>query len=176
MLFKIYLALIFSCGFMGFLGRTALAQSDFNYLVCVSVETRTLFLHAAGGDQEILAAYPIGVPKRNYYQLPLYGEITSIEFNPTWYPTEATRRAYFKKYGVELPKIIAPGDPRNAMGKVKINLLLYGVTEPIKVHCTNDPESIGKKVSRGCIRMFNENGLELAYVLRKFKTKIIFRE
>lgn len=48
-----------------------------------------------------------------------------------------------------------PGGPFGVMW-MGLNKPHYGI------HGTNDPSSIGKVVSRGCIRMYNQDVLELA--------------
>ena len=104
----------------------------------------------------------------------------SVIINPWWYPTEKTRAAYFKKYGVTLPSRIPPGDPQNAMGTLKITMLFTtpGANPLIRIHGTNAPEFIEQRVriSRGCIRMYNSDALELAAAIQGFPTKILFRE
>jgi lipoprotein-anchoring transpeptidase ErfK/SrfK len=48
-----------------------------------------------------------------------------------------------------------PGGPYGAMW-LSLSKIHYGI------HGTNDPSSIGKAVSKGCIRMYNQDVLELA--------------
>ncbi|ART76145.1 L,D-transpeptidase [Sutcliffiella horikoshii] len=48
-----------------------------------------------------------------------------------------------------------PGGPFGAMW-LSLSKLSYGI------HGTNDPSSIGKAVSRGCVRMYNQDVLQLA--------------
>ncbi|HZH59400.1 MAG TPA: L,D-transpeptidase family protein [Metabacillus sp.] len=51
-----------------------------------------------------------------------------------------------------------PGGPFGVMW-LSLSKLHYGI------HGTNDPSSIGKAVSLGCIRMYNEDVLELASIV-----------
>lgn len=45
-------------------------------------------------------------------------------------------------------------------------VMWMGLSKPhYGIHGTNDPESIGKLVSHGCIRMFNSNVLELSKIV-----------
>ncbi len=57
-----------------------------------------------------------------------------------------------------LPKNIRGGDPDNPIGTRWIGLNVPN-TDGYKygIHGTNDPESIGKNISQGCIRMKNED-------------------
>jgi len=51
-----------------------------------------------------------------------------------------------------------PGGPYGAMW-LSLSRLHYGI------HGTNNPASIGKAVSKGCIRMYNQDVLELASIV-----------
>jgi len=68
--------------------------------------------------------------------------------NPTYYPPRGG-------------EIIAADDPKNPLGERWIGLV--GVSgaavdqERYGIHGTNDPDSIGKSVSMGCIRLPNED-------------------
>ncbi|OKP84700.1 hypothetical protein A3844_18905 [Paenibacillus helianthi] len=51
-----------------------------------------------------------------------------------------------------------------------------GLSKPhYGIHGTNDPSSIGKKVSHGCIRMYNEDVLSLAATV-PIGTRVTIRE
>lgn len=109
-----------------------------------------------------VAKYPVALP-RVTPKLPATGKVVRIIKDPVWYPTESTRKYYLKKKGVELPKRIEPGAKNNAMGKAKMMIVFDGnnIHCAVRVHGTNDPTSIGKRVSRGCIRMHNRDILAL---------------
>ena len=158
---------VFICG-------TVFAQPDYDYLIIIYNNARTLLLYEADNEQEVLAAYLIGVPRGRYYKIPMCGKVKSVQFNPSWTPTENIQNEHIDLEGVALPETIEPGDPRNAMGLCKINLLLEGTVQPIKIHGTNKPRSIGKRVTHGCIRMTNEDVLELAKIIQYKKTQVIF--
>jgi lipoprotein-anchoring transpeptidase ErfK/SrfK len=54
-------------------------------------------------------------------------------------------------------------------------VLWMGLSRPhYGIHGTNNPASIGKNVSRGCIRMFNHDVLELSSKVR-IGTKVVIR-
>lgn len=76
--------------------------------------------------------------------------VTQVVWNPGWTPPPDEE--WSKK---EEPK--EPGDPDNPLGTVQI---VYD--PPRTIHGTNEPESIGKAVSHGSIRMRNEEAEELA--------------
>ncbi len=60
-----------------------------------------------------------------------------------------------------------PGGPFGAMW-LSLSKLSYGI------HGTNDPSSIGKAVSRGCVRMNNQDVLQLASIVPN-GTRVLIR-
>ena len=54
-----------------------------------------------------------------------------------------------------------PGGPDNPLGARALYLYADGVDTLYRIHGTNQPESIGKAVSSGCIRMLNQDIAEL---------------
>lgn len=72
-----------------------------------------------------------------------------------------------------LPKKIAGGDPRNPLGTRWMGLDV-GDTGGYKygIHGTNNPYSIGRNVSQGCIRMHNKD-VEWLYRHIPLKTPVI---
>jgi len=144
-------------------------QNNYEILVLVKLSEKRLFIFKDGIE---ISSYPIAVPRSNLYHRQTEGELIKIVVNPVWYPTEKTRIYYLKSKGVDLPKMIPPDDPRNAMGAAKLIIKFNGVSEPIRIHGTNDPNSIGKKITRGCIRLRNKDILELVEIIKNRRTKI----
>ena len=144
-------------------GSPALAAHT--YQIKISVSERKLYLYQREGTAvlNLLRKYDIATAIRGLDPVPLgFGRITKIEFNPRWYPPPITR-AIFKAKGINLPTVVKPGDPLNFMGAFKIYLshctsrgCFY------RIHGNNDKSKIGKRVTGGCVRMYNEEGLELA--------------
>jgi lipoprotein-anchoring transpeptidase ErfK/SrfK len=68
---------------------------------------------------------------------------------PSW-------RAYWGEY-------MPGGSARNPLGARWLGTSARGrVTGwPIGLHGTNDPSSIGRRISGGCVRTYNENAIEL---------------
>lgn len=71
--------------------------------------------------------------------------------NPGWSPTPSMRRR-----DPRLPRYVPPG-PKNPLG-VRALYLDWGA---YRIHGTNAPKSIGRAVSSGCIRMRNEDVVDL---------------
>ena len=71
-------------------------------------------------------------------------KIVRKQERPTWYPTESTRRDR-----PELDAVVPPG-PDNPLGEYA----LYLGWPTYLIHGTNKPYGVGRRVSRGCIRMY----------------------
>ena len=74
---------------------------------------------------------------------------------PTWTPTaDMIERSpeQYAKYAKGLP-----GGPKNPLGARALYLFKNGRDTLYRIHGTNDPSSIGKAVSNGCIRMLNSH-------------------
>jgi lipoprotein-anchoring transpeptidase ErfK/SrfK len=54
-----------------------------------------------------------------------------------------------------------PGGPKNPLGARALYLYANGADTLYRIHGTNEPQSIGKAMSSGCIRMLNEDVAEL---------------
>jgi lipoprotein-anchoring transpeptidase ErfK/SrfK len=54
-----------------------------------------------------------------------------------------------------------PGGPQNPLGARALYLFANGQDTLYRIHGTNDPSSIGKAMSSGCIRMLNEDVADL---------------
>lgn len=74
---------------------------------------------------------------------------------PTWTPT-----ANMRKRNPKLP-VQVKGGPENPLGARALYLFQNGIDTLYRIHGTNEPWSIGKAASSGCIRMLNEDVFEL---------------
>jgi len=79
---------------------------------------------------------------------------------PGWTPTANMRRR-----DPTLPTHV-PGGPRNPLGARALYLYRDGRDTLYRIHGTNEPWSIGKSASSGCIRMLNEHVFELFGTVR----------
>jgi L,D-transpeptidase ErfK/SrfK len=71
--------------------------------------------------------------------------------DPEWYPPESIRKEAADK-GQELPEVV-PAGPDNPLGRYALRL---GWRKHL-IHGTNDPRSIGKPATHGCIRLYPED-------------------
>ena len=73
---------------------------------------------------------------------------------PPWHPTKSE----ISRLGV--PTFVPPG-PDNPMGSRAMYLYSGGKDTLFRIHGTNQPEYIGASISSGCIRMTNEDVIDL---------------
>ena len=99
------------------------------------------------GSNEVLT-YPIGIGKIGKTIPIKRAVITRKTENPTWTPPEDIRKFNLDQ-GIVLPKVMPPG-PDNPLGTYAI----YMSIPTYLIHSTIFPESVGKRASFGCIRMF----------------------
>jgi L,D-transpeptidase catalytic domain len=114
----------------------------------VSFGDRRLYLIRARGQA---LAYPIAIPKE---EARWAGStvVSQKRVNPPWTPT-ATMRAQNRN----LPSYVPGGHPMNPMG---VRALYLG-SSTYRIHGTDAPWTIGTAASKGCIRMFNEDVIDL---------------
>ena len=144
----------------------------------VKIDEMVLVLEKEG--QEI-KRYSVAVPRSQnpYPHSMLIGRLKRIEMNPVWIPTSRTRAAFLRERGKILPSVIPSGNHLNAMGiaRLIIHYENWPNHYPIWIHGTNEPSSIGKRVTRGCIRLHNDDILDLIERIKNLeKVKIIIEQ
>lgn len=65
-----------------------------------------------------------------------------------------------------------PGGPQNPLGARALYLYANGEDTLYRIHGTNDPASIGKAMSSGCIRMLNQDVVDL-FERVKVKSRVV---
>lgn len=91
--------------------------------------------------------FPIGIGRDGLRTPVGVTKVLSKKVAPTWTPT-----ARMREEDPTLPAVVQPG-PDNPMG----THALYLGFDTIRIHGTNKPYGIGRRVSSGCIRMFPED-------------------
>lgn len=105
----------------------------------------------ASGEPAVVETYPIGIG-RDAYNTPLGITKTTMRLeNPAWYPPASIRREAAER-GDPPPAVVPPG-PDNPLGQFAILLDIPGYL----IHGTNQPDGIGMRASRGCIRMHGDD-------------------
>jgi len=82
-------------------------------------------------------------------------KVGRVEEWPTWTPTSGEQQ----RLG-PLPAFVA-GGPANPMGARGMYLYSGNKDTLYRIHGTNQPEYIGQAISSGCIRMTNEDAIDL---------------
>ncbi|MGQ0674126.1 MAG: L,D-transpeptidase [Hyphomicrobium sp.] len=116
--------------------------------VVVSFGDRRVYLVTKPGQA---ISYPIAVPREQSR----WSGVTTVSQkreNPAWTPTPEMIRE-----NPRLPRWVPGGHPMNPLG---VRALYLG-SSTYRIHGTDAPWTIGQAVSKGCIRMFNEDVLDL---------------
>ena len=116
----------------------------------VVVRTHERRLYYVLGDGKAIR-YPVGVGMSSKQ----WAGTTRIDgkyIKPAWSPPKDVKRDK-----PSIPNLIAGGSPRNPMGAAALTL----AGGEYAIHGTNMPGSVGGFVSYGCIRMFNQDVVDL---------------
>lgn len=103
-------------------------------------------------DEEIIKTYVVSTGKDNSTPVGTF-KITSKLVNPTWFKAGA---------------VVPSGSPENILGTrwLGIDKPSYGI------HGTTEPQSLGRQVTQGCVRMNNQDVEEL-YVIVPVGTEVV---
>ncbi|GJE03724.1 L,D-transpeptidase [Methylobacterium isbiliense] len=116
----------------------------------IVVRTTERRLYYVNGDGTAIR-YPVAVGKAGKQWTGL-ARIEGKYVQPAWSPPSEVKRD-----NPRLPAVIAGGSPRNPMGAAALTL----DRGEYAIHGTNRPSSIGTFASYGCIRMFNQDVVDL---------------
>ena len=120
------------------LGRTLVVRIDQNRLYLYDGFT-------------VLRSFTVATAKPGYTTPDGDWKIYDKRVDPTWYNPAVDG------WGADLPAVI-PGGPGNPMGPRAIYITAPGL---IRIHGTTDDSSIGRYASHGCIRMHNDEVIQL---------------
>ena len=116
--------------------------------VVVSFGDRRLYFVTRPGEA---ISYPIAIP-REKDRWEGVTTVTSKRVNPSWTPTPTMIAE-----NPRLPRWVPGGHPMNPLG---VRALYLG-SSAYRIHGTDAPWTIGTAVSKGCIRMYNEDVMDL---------------
>src|SRR5450759_1557132 len=131
--------------------------------ICIKTNERRLYYVISDGQA---IRYPVGVGRRGMAwsgTAPINGNSIS----PGWSAPASIRRDYAR-----LPDVIPGGSPHNPMGAAAMTLSGGG---EYAIHGTNAPGSIGGFVSHGCIRMYNQDIMDLYERVSYGTTVVVLR-
>ena len=128
----------------------------------VVVDPRSRYLYLVEADGQA-TRYGVGVGREGFAWA---GEATinSKQEWPDWYPPKEMleRQPTLKRAMSQLQSGIGmPGGPGNPLGARALYLWQGKVDTLFRIHGTTEPQSIGKSVSSGCIRMINQDAADL---------------
>jgi lipoprotein-anchoring transpeptidase ErfK/SrfK len=127
--------------------------------IVISTSQRRLYLMGHAGP---VASYPVAVGKPGK-QWTGEARIAGKYVRPAWAPPAEIRRD-----NPRLPRVIPAGARNNPMGARALVL----DRDEYAIHGTNRPDSIGTFASYGCIRMTNEDVVDL-YDRVKVGTRVV---
>lgn len=107
--------------------------------------------------------YPVGVGRRGM-QWSGTAYIDGKYIKPAWQAPDSIRKDYAR-----LPRVIPGGSSHNPMGVAAMTLSGGG---QYAIHGTNNPGSVGRFVSHGCIRMYNNDVMDL-YRRVSYGTRVV---
>lgn len=120
--------------------RLKTTTAKFSILVDKSQNTLTL-----KANDEIFKIYQVSTGLDNSTPIGTFKVINKL-MDPTWYKAGA---------------IVPPGSSKNILGTRWLGLSIQGYG----IHGTTEPESIGKQVTAGCVRMVNKDVEELYIIV-----------
>ncbi|MDY8110567.1 L,D-transpeptidase [Fulvimarina sp. 2208YS6-2-32] len=123
--------------------------------IVVDPENHYLFLVQEGGTA---MRYGIGVGKEGFS----FAGTTTIKRKadwPGWTPTNNMIKRDPERYGKFAGGV--PGGLNNPLGARALYLYRGGRDTHYRIHGTNEPHTIGRSMSSGCIRMMNQDVIDL---------------
>lgn len=129
----------------------------------VVINLREYRLYFFPEDSDKVITYPLGIGS-DTTPSPVTSTRVKLKIEkPNWYPSASARAEHFKEYGEELARVVYPG-PDNPLGPFAIQLDLPDYF----IHGTNKRFGIGTKISRGCIRLDNDDLSKFVWQVPKY--------
>jgi lipoprotein-anchoring transpeptidase ErfK/SrfK len=119
--------------------------------IVVDTDARYLYFVLASG-KAIRYGVTVGEDAQIWSGVAKIGNMTEW---PSWTPTPGEH----ERLG-NIPKFVS-GGPHNPMGARALYLFTNGKDTLFRIHGTNQPEYIGSAISSGCIRLTNEDVIDL---------------
>jgi L,D-transpeptidase ErfK/SrfK len=117
--------------------------------IVVNLPEMRMYYYPAGTDKVL--TYPVGIGKIGK-TIPITKTVVTRKVkDPVWVPPQDIRE-FNMEQGIVLPRIM-PAGPDNPLGPYAI----YMRIPTYLIHSTIFPESVGKRASFGCLRMFESD-------------------
>jgi lipoprotein-anchoring transpeptidase ErfK/SrfK len=124
--------------------------------IVIDPDNRFLYFVQANG-KAIRYGVTVGEEAQGWSGVAKIGQMTEW---PSWTPTAGEHQRLDNLPSGRLPDHM-PGGPANPMGARAMYLYANGKDTLYRIHGTNQPEYIGQAISSGCIRLTNENAIDL---------------
>ncbi len=137
--------------------------------IVVDPQSRYLYFVLVGGQA---VRYGVGVGRAGF----AWNGDAVVQLKrrwPRWLPPE---EMVFRDDNAKTWSNGMPGGPTNPLGARALYLYANGVDTLYRIHGTNDPSSIGKAMSSGCIRMLNEDVANLFELVVKGTPVVVLSE
>ena len=131
--------------------------------IVIKTKERRLYYVTSSGEA---IRYPVGVGKAGM----AWAGTTTIDgkyIKPAWQAPESIKKDYSR-----LPRVVPGGSQANPMGAAAMTLSGGG---QYAIHGTNNPGSVGGFVSHGCIRMHNQDIMDLYARVNVGTTVVVLR-
>jgi lipoprotein-anchoring transpeptidase ErfK/SrfK len=140
--------------------RVAVRTSEAPGTIIVDPRSRYLYLVEGGGTA---LRYGVGVGRQGFAWSGT-ATINSKQEWPDWYPPKemiARRRDLMDTVQQLRGGLGVPGGPGNPLGARAMYLWQNNKDTLFRIHGTPEPWTIGQNVSSGCIRMINQDAIDL---------------
>lgn len=116
--------------------------------IVIRTSERALYL-VDGYGSAVRYRVAVGQPRKQWFG---WSQIDGKYVQPAWSPPDEVKRD-----NPRLPDVIPGGSPHNPMGPRALTL----TGGEYAIHGTNKPSSVGTYASYGCIRMYNQDIVDL---------------
>lgn len=142
---------IFAVAGFGISRWDASPPADLRIVINIPASRLDVFEHG-----ELTRSYPISAGRREFATPAGKYRVTQLIWNPWWHPPKSEWARGEKPH---------PPGPTNPMGRVKINF-----HELYYVHGTPHEDELGIPASHGCVRIGDEDLLELTKLIHEYRT------
>lgn len=131
--------------------QPAVTTDDYDRVLFLRTGQRTLQLYQ---DGEVIREWQVAVGQPSSPTPTGVFTVGQKRYEPTWTNPDPDG------WGSDMPDVIGPG-PDNPLGVRALNWNQNGRDTLIRFHGSNQPDSIGRAASQGCVRLTNEDVTEL---------------
>src|SRR3990167_2340415 len=117
--------------------------------IVVNLPELRLYYYPKG--ENTVVTYPLAIGKYEWITPTIVTKVIEKQKNPVWFVPKSIQKAAAEK-GIIWPDVVPPG-PKNPLGKFALRL----GNRSYLIHGTSSPQSIGKRASSGCMRMYPDD-------------------